>query len=140
MRQRWLLPPLAALVACQAPPATIPVRVTSTPAGAACTAERGGTRLGEVAATPGTLGIPAMEGTVTVTCSRTGYVTATEEWTPVHSPDSYLLQGGLVGVAIRATAAPPSKSDWHYPDEFHVELLRVGDPGQPLPLSGLRLR
>jgi hypothetical protein len=141
MRHCVVLLVLTAVAACQTAPARIPIQVTSTPPGASCSAERDGVNIGEVAETPGPLTIEAMKGTVHVTCTKAGYVTAMDEWTPSFSPDrDYVGPGALVVLAVQLAGPPRPPSDWHYPAEFHLDLRPVGDSGQPLPLSGLRLR
>ena len=103
--------------------------------------DRDGIRLSAVAETPGRIDFEAKKGTLNVTCSKPGYVTAQVDKAPEYSPDGgWVGPGGLAFVAVKAMAPAPPKSDWHYPAEIKVELLRAGDSGKPLPLSGLRLQ
>ncbi len=141
MRPCW---PLAAaslmLCACQ-PGAAEGILITSDPPGAACSMERAGARLGAVAATPGRIEFAPGPGTLDVACTKAGFAAAHADATPSHSSAGFVpLNTGLIGLAILAAAPSGPKSDWHYPAEIRVELRPIGDPGTPLPLSGLRLR
>lgn len=124
---------------CAGTPVTEAIRITSNPPGAACTMERDGVRLGHVASTPGTIEFVPGPGTLRVTCSKSGYVTAQVEKTPAYSRQD-LPPIGLVPLAVAAFAPPAPKSDWQYPATITVDLAGIGQAPQPLPLSGLRLQ
>ena len=130
---------LVVICGCQPHAVSQSMLVTSTPPGAACSMDRDGVRLGAVDATPGKIDFAAQQGTLTVTCAKPGYTTASVEKTPGYSPAGGVPLG-LAGLAVQALAPPPPKSDWHYPAEIRVDLLAQGSVPRPLPLSGLRLQ
>ena len=137
----WLLAAIPLLCSCAGHGPIETILITSNPPGASCTMDREGVRLGSVAETPGQIDLEAKKGTLDVTCSKPGYATARVDKTPGYSPDGgWIGPGGLVFVAVKALGPPPPKSDWHYPAEINLSLLPLGDPGKPLPLSGLRLQ
>ena len=104
---------LAAMIAgcsAAADPGTVAIR--STPAGASCTVQRGGTVLGVVNPTPGTLPVGPSERDLLVTCTKPGYRAATATVKAVYKGVGFgqLLTGGAAAVVESAAKG----TDFHY--------------------------
>ena len=97
--------------------------VATTPAGAACTLDRNGERLGTIAPTPGSLRVDKSKNDVSVTCAKEGYQTATTSHSSkfVGTTFGNILAGGVVGVLVDAA----SGANFQYPNEVQVELAPV---------------
>lgn len=82
------------------------VAVATTPPGAVCTVDRAGTRLGQVAATPGSIHIDKSKNDLTVTCAKPGYQTATVSQTPhfVGTTFGNIILGGGIGAIVDAAS------------------------------------
>lgn len=100
--------------------------VTTNPAGASCTLDRQGERLGAIAPTPGTLRVDKSKNDMAVTCAKEGYQTATTSHSPkfVGTTFGNLIAGGLIGVVVDAA----SGANFRYPDEVRVDLAPTAPP------------
>jgi hypothetical protein len=130
-----LLAPLALLSAC----ATMiegtsdNITVTTTPAGATCTVDREGQRVGAVAATPGSIRVDKSRHDLSVTCGKEGYVssTSTVEASFTGTTFANILLGGVVGVVVDAASGANSK----YPADIRVDLAETPRPAAA-PMQG----
>ncbi len=116
------------------------VALDTVPAGANCTVDRNGERLGEVAATPGTVRLSKSRHDLLVTCSRTGYQTAQAVAHPRFNGVTLLnlLLGGVPGFVVDASTGASSS----YPPEVRLPLARNSTAPSPTlrPASRERLR
>ncbi len=96
------------------------VSIASDPSGATCEVTRGGTQLGDVAFTPGSIHIDKSKNDLGVTCKKEGYQTATVAQSPhfVGTTFGNIVLGGLVGAAVDAATG----ANYQYPDSIHVSL------------------
>ncbi|MBC9208869.1 PEGA domain-containing protein [Roseomonas aerophila] len=100
------LAPLALLSAC----ATMiegtsdNITVTTTPAGATCTIDREGQRVGAVAATPASIRINKSRQDLSVKCGKEGYMSSTIVVEAGFTGTTFanILLGGVVGVVVDA--------------------------------------
>jgi len=78
------------------------VALDTVPAGANCTVDRNGDRVGEVAATPGSVRVSKSRHELQVTCSREGYQTAQAVAHPRFNGATFfnILLGGIPGVIV----------------------------------------
>ena len=128
--------PLAMLSAC----ATIvngtsqSVTVSTTPPAATCTLDRVGARIGAVAQTPGSVRLDKSKNDLSVTCSKSGYQTATVVRGPSFSGWTFgnLVVGGVVGAVIDAS----SGANYEYPGDIRLDL--VANASAPLPPIALQ--
>ncbi len=115
------------------------VTVSTSPPNASCAVDRMGERIGVVPQTPGSLRVDKSKNSLTVTCAKPGYQTAS-----VTRPPSFSLvtlgnaiAGGLIGVGVDfATGA-----NFKYPEEVQMGLQADARSGYPavssqIPLAG----
>ena len=122
MRNRILLTLLLPLSACGTIVAgtTQTITVSTNPAGAACTLDRSGQRLGIVSPTPGSIVVDKSSKPIKVNCNKNGFDSAMVE----HKADfaaitaGNLLMGGAVGVLVDAASGASSI----YPSEVSIAL------------------
>ena len=88
------------------------VAITTAPSGARCSVQRGGTVLGVVDPTPGSLVVSPSEKDLVVTCSKPGWQTAVGTVKAVYKGFGVgqLLSGGAAAVLEDAVAG----TDFHY--------------------------
>lgn len=128
--------PLAMLSAC----ATIvtgtsqTVTVSTEPAGATCTFDRAGSRVGAVPTTPGSVRLSKSGKDLSVECAKDGYETAT-----LQQPSSFngvtfgnVLAGGVIGFVVDAS----SGANFEYPADIRLALMAKAAP-QSAPLASL---
>jgi hypothetical protein len=121
MNRLALLAPVALLPGC----ATVlkgtqdTVALDTVPAGANCTVDRNGDRVGEVA-TPGTVRLSKSRHDLHVTCAREGYQTAQTVAHPRFNGATFfnILLGGIPGMVIDAA----SGANMTYPPEVRLGL------------------
>jgi hypothetical protein len=108
------------------------VAISTEPAGADCTVDRAGSRIGQVNPTPGSIHVDKSKNDLTVSCKRAGYLTATMAQSPKFQGTTFgnILLGGLVGVAVDAA----SGANFEYPNDVRMTL--APDPA-PVPVAGL---
>jgi hypothetical protein len=122
----------AALLSGCAPssqPAMQQVRIVTNPAGAACTVERDGARLGAVASTPAALGVAAGNSPLFVACTKTGYQPAT--LTVPFAPRQMTLDNATLDATIGHAINAPAGN--RYPDPIIVTMAPVSAGGAALP-------
>jgi len=130
-----LLAPMALLSAC----ATMiegtsdNITVTTTPAGAMCTIDREGQRVGAVAATPASIRINKSRRDLSVTCGKEGYVSSTIAVEAGFTGTTFanILLGGVVGVVVDAASGANSR----YPADIRVDLAEMPRPAAA-PMQG----
>lgn len=107
------------------------VTLSSNPAGATCTIDRNGERVGAVSATPGTVQIDKSRRDLLVGCSKEGYQTATTTAHPRFTGTTFLnfILGGVPGFVIDAM----SGANHRYPAEVKVDLVENPKPAEPPP-------
>ena len=94
-----------------ADPGTVTIRTV--PAGASCTVQRGGTVLGVVNPTPGSLPVDPSEKDLLVTCTKPGYQAATGTVKAVYRGVGFgqLLVGGAAAVIESAAKGTDFRYD-----------------------------
>lgn len=109
------------------------IAVNTTPAGASCTVDRNGERIGSVAETPGSVRISKSSKPLEVECREAGYLPATVRRSPDFQPWTVgnVLIGGLLGLGIDAASGAISV----YPSNIQLGLSR--DPNVPASLPPL---
>jgi hypothetical protein len=115
------------------------VALDTVPAGANCTVDRRGDRMGEVATTPGTVTLSKSRHDLLVTCAREGYQTAQTVAHPRFNGATLLnlLIGGVPGLVADAA----SGASMTYPPEVHLGLVQNPVPApMPRPVAPQRLR
>lgn len=123
--------PLAFLSAC----ATIvtgtsqTVTVSTDPAGAACTLDRAGARVGAIPQTPGSVRIGKSGKDLSVTCAKDGYQTATVQQSSSFNGVTFgnILAGGVIGVVVDAS----SGANFNYPGDVRLALAPNPVPQAP---------
>jgi hypothetical protein len=131
MRKAVFLLPIILLSAC----ATIvngssqTVTVSTTPAGATCTVDRVGARIGAVAQTPGSMRLDKSKNDLSVTCSKPGFQTATVSKAPSFGGATFgnLIAGGVIGVVVDAA----SGANYEYPGDIRLELAAEAPAALP---------
>ncbi len=100
------------------------VAVNSTPQGASCSVDRGGSTLNSIAATPSIVPVSKSINSLVVTCSKPGYKTATTSASSSFNGWTFgnILIGGLVGVAVDASTG----ANFDYPHS--VDVAMTPDP------------
>jgi hypothetical protein len=100
------------------------VAITTDPAGAQCSIDRAGQRVGQVTSTPGSIRLDKGKNDLSVTCVREGYQPATITQSPKFQGTTFgnILIGGVVGVVVDAA----SGANFAYPDEIKLTLAGVG--------------
>jgi hypothetical protein len=96
------------------------VTIATTPPGTHFTIDREGARIGEISSTPGSIQLSKSGKDLAVTCSKTGYQTATI----VQSPDFSGTTFGniIIGGGIGAIADAASGANYKYPTPINVTL------------------
>ncbi len=99
------------------------IAISTNPAGATCTVDREGTRLGQVANTPGSIHIDKSKNDLSITCTKPGYATATIAQTPkfVGTTFGNIILGGGIGAVVDASTG----ANYEYPAEIMVNLAAV---------------
>ncbi len=114
MRQAMLLLLASTLAGCAVPAGTPgQVAITTVPSGASCTVQRGGTTLGVVAPTPGSLAVSPSEKDLMVTCTKPGRQTAVGTVKAVYQGIGFghLLSGGAAAVLEDAATGTDFRYD-----------------------------
>ena len=89
------------------------ITVRTAPAGAACTADRGGVALGTVGDTPGRLAVTAKNDLdIHITCTTPGYLPASAVDVAEQTP--YSLPNLLTDGALATFVQPDDGADYHY--------------------------
>ncbi len=89
------------------------IAVRTAPAGAACTADRGGVTLGTVGDTPGRLAVAAKNDLdIRITCTKPGYLPASAVDVAEQTP--YSLPNLLTDGALATFGQPGDGADYHY--------------------------
>ncbi len=106
------------------------VALDTVPAGANCTVDRDGDRVGEVAATPGTVRLSKSRHDLHVTCAREGYQTAQTVAHPRFNGATFfnILLGGIPGVIVDAA----SGANMTYPPEVRLGLAPNSAAAAPM--------
>jgi hypothetical protein len=101
------------------------VSVSTEPAGADCTVERKGTRLGQVNPTPGSIHIDKSKDDLAIHCEHAGYQPANMSVSPRFQGTTFgnILVGGLVGVVVDAA----SGANFEYPPDLRINMA----PNEP---------
>ena len=109
------------------------VTLSTTPAGATCTVDRNGERVGAVAATPGSLRLSKSRHDLNVTCTKEGYQPATTTASSRFTGSTFgnVLAGGLVGVVVDAASGANSR----YPSDVRLDLAENPAPPPPAPVA-----
>ena len=89
------------------------IPIQTSPAAAACTVQRGGTALGVVDPTPGSLSVDHSDKDLTVTCRKPGFQTTTATVKAVYQGVGLgrLLSGGAAGVVEDAAKSANFRYD-----------------------------
>jgi membrane-associated protease RseP (regulator of RpoE activity) len=113
------------------------VTISTDPAGAACTVDRGGTRVGQVNPTPGSLRLDKSKDDLQVACTKDGFQTSTVSRSSkfVGTTFGNIIIGGLTGVLIDAVTG----ANFTYPSEIKVSLA-AGGPMQSLGFTPVAAR
>ena len=108
------------------------VTLSTTPAGATCTVDRNGERVGAVAATPGSLRLSKSRHDLNVTCTKEGYQPATTTASSRFTGATFgnILAGGVVGVVVDAASGANNR----YPPDVRLDLAENPAP-PPAPLA-----
>jgi hypothetical protein len=105
------------------------VSISTDPAGANCTIDRKGTRIGQVNPTPGSIHIDKSKDDLSVLCNHTGYQPATVTESPKFQGTTFgnIIAGGIVGVIVDAA----SGANFEYPSDVKINL--APDPAAVAP-------
>jgi hypothetical protein len=105
------------------------VTLSSNPAGATCTMDRNGERIGAVNATPASVRVSKSRSDIVVICNKEGYQPATRTASASFTGTTFgnILAGGLIGVAVDAASGANSR----YPAEVNVSLVEDLKPVAP---------
>ncbi|MDO9712487.1 hypothetical protein [Paracraurococcus lichenis] len=109
------------------------VAINTTPAGASCTVDRAGTRLGTVAPTPGSVNVAKSKNDITVACTKEGFEPAQVSASPkfVGTTFGNVLVGGLVGVAVDAATG----ANFDLPEKLDITLAPSAPPTPPVAMA-----
>lgn len=109
------------------------VTVSTTPAGASCTLDRIGERIGAISPTPGSVRVEKSKNDLTVTCSKEGFQTATVGHSSNFNGATFgnILVGGVIGVVVDAA----SGANFNYPPDLRMDLAATQAPALP-PMAG----
>lgn len=109
------------------------VALDTVPAGANCTVDRVGDRLGEVAATPGTVRLSKSRHDLQITCAREGYQTGQTLAKPRFNGATFfnILLGGIPGMAVDIA----SGANMTYPPEVRMGLAPNPEATPPAPVA-----
>ena len=107
------------------------VTLSSNPAGASCTVDRNGERVGAVSPTPGSVRIGKSRHDLVVTCNKEGYQPAVRTASSSFTGTTFgnIIAGGVIGVAVDAASGANSR----YPSELNVSLAENPKPAEPPP-------
>jgi hypothetical protein len=105
------------------------VSISTDPAGADCTIDRNGSRIGQVNPTPGSIHIDKSKNDLSVLCKHTGYQSATMTESPKFQATTFgnIIAGGLVGVVVDAA----SGANFAYPTDVRINM--APDPAAAAP-------
>lgn len=100
------------------------LNVATNPAGASCTLDRMGMRVGTVAPTPGTLRLDKSKNDLTVTCAKEGYATVISAQPAKFGGTTFvnLLVGGIGGFIVDAATG----ANYTYPTDIMVTMVPAG--------------
>jgi hypothetical protein len=109
------------------------VTVSTTPAGATCTVDRDGQRIGALALTPGSIRIDKSRRPLNVSCIKEGYATSLSTVQSGFTGTTFanILLGGVIGVVVDAASGANSR----YPQDIRLELAEQPRPAAA-PLYG----
>jgi hypothetical protein len=109
------------------------VALDTMPAGANCTVDRNGERVGEVAATPGTVRLSKSRHELHVTCAREGYQTAQAVAHPRFNGATFfnILLGGIPGFLVDAVSGANNT----YPPQVRVGMAENPAAQPPAPIA-----
>jgi hypothetical protein len=109
------------------------VTLSTNPAGATCTVDRNGERIGAVPATPGSLRLGKSRHDLNVTCTKDGYQAATTTASSRFTGATFgnVLVGGLVGVAVDAASGANNR----YPADVRLDLAENPAAPPPAPIA-----
>lgn len=99
------------------------VRLETNPAGATCTLDRTGVRVGEVPATPGSLLLSRSASDLWVTCSKPGY--STVDWRSGSAFNGVTLGNLAIGGVLGLTVDAVTGANFNYADTIRLELPRL---------------
>lgn len=96
------------------------VSISTDPAGADCTVDRHGSRIGQINPTPGSIHIDKSKDDLSVQCRHTGYQTATISESPKFQGTTFgnIVAGGLIGVVVDAA----SGANFEYPNDVKINM------------------
>lgn len=105
------------------------VTVSTTPTAASCTLDRMGTRVGAIAATPGSVRLDKSKNDLAVTCSKDGFQTATVSHASSFGGATFgnIIAGGIIGVVVDAA----SGANYSYPDDIRLDMAANPAPSLP---------
>src|SRR6185312_8897061 len=94
------------------------VSISTNPPGAICSVDREGTRLGQVAGTPGSIHIDKSSKDLLVSCAKSGYASATAASTPKFNGTIFgnILTGGVIGALVDESTG----ANYEYPAQFSL--------------------
>lgn len=109
------------------------VTLSTTPAGATCTVDRNGERVGAVAATPGSLRLSKSRHDLNVTCTKEGYQPSTTTASSRFTGATFgnVLVGGVVGVVVDAASGANNR----YPPDVRLDLAENPAAPPPAPVA-----
>lgn len=109
------------------------ILISTDPAGANCTVERHGARVGQVNPTPGSLHLDKSKDDLAIHCEHAGYQPADMSESPRFQGTTFgnIVAGGLVGVVVDAA----SGANFEYPADVRVTLAPSAPP--PVPTAPL---
>ena len=96
------------------------VAISTDPAGANCTVDRHGVRIGQVNPTPGSLHLDKSKDDLAIHCEHAGYQPADLSESSRFQGTTFgnIVAGGLVGVVVDAA----SGANFQYPADVHLTL------------------
>lgn len=102
------------------------VSVATEPAGANCTIDRAGTRIGQVNPTPGSVHLDKSKNDLSITCAHEGYQTATVVESPKFQATTFgnIIVGGVVGAVVDAA----SGANFAYPAQITIPMAPLPRP------------
>ena len=102
------------------------VAISTDPAGANCTIDRHGSRIGQVNPTPGSIHLDKSKDDLAVLCNLAGYQAATVTSSPKFQGTTFgnIIAGGVVGVIVDAADG----ANYAYPDDVRVTLAPAVAP------------
>jgi hypothetical protein len=102
------------------------VSVVTEPAGADCTIERKGARIGQVTLTPGAIQIDKSKEDLAIHCEHAGYEPANMSVSPrtLDTAAGNIVIGGLIGFAVDAATA----ANFKYPADVRIKMIANAPP------------